>query len=419
MKNRIILKILVLSIIIGSLSMLNGISNATENTDIKTISTAEELINFAKEVNEGNSYKEKKVTLLKDIDLKGNDKNQWTAIGNYSKTPFEGTFEGNGHIISGIYINKTADYTASLEGCGLFGTNNGKIQNLGVAGKITVMKNGMECAGICAENNGTIYQCFNAVDIETDSCINVGGIVGWNGQKDINGEIKSCYNIGKIDSSKCTRGGTTGTGGIVGFNYAGSIINCYNIGEIRGREGSMGSIAGFSDTRPVNCYYLDTPGYEGYDNGNDEAGKVEKKSEEEFKSKDIIKMLNATNSKSFAFDEKNLNKGYPVLYWQNEKIKTEDEKDEDKENTINENNIKLINAENKLDNSTSIDETNSLLNNEVSDKLTNKIANNISGTESPKILPRTGNRKAIFVIVICTLGVIAFALKIKYKNIDK
>ena len=68
------------------------------------ISTVEELKTFEKAVNAGDAYIGKKVILKNDLNL---NKAEWTAIGTES-TPFSGSFDGQGHTISGLYINKTS-----------------------------------------------------------------------------------------------------------------------------------------------------------------------------------------------------------------------------------------------------------------------------------------------------------------------
>ena len=73
-----------------------------EMTEVRKISTAEELQTLAKEVNEGNTFKGWTITLMEDIDL--TDKGEWTPIGT-EEHPFEGTLEGNYHKIDGITID--------------------------------------------------------------------------------------------------------------------------------------------------------------------------------------------------------------------------------------------------------------------------------------------------------------------------
>ena len=76
------------------------------------IDTIEELKAFRDEVNSGKSFSGWTITLGEDIDLSGEN---WTSIGNVTNS-FQGTFDGDGHIISGLTINN-----ATLDYAGFFG----------------------------------------------------------------------------------------------------------------------------------------------------------------------------------------------------------------------------------------------------------------------------------------------------------
>ena len=85
------------------------------------ISTAEDLKAFAKSVNSGNSYQGKVVKLSADIWLndtvgckmwnRQTKMKSWTPIG-IPRAPFEGTFDGDGHFIAGLFA-KTGSETFS------------------------------------------------------------------------------------------------------------------------------------------------------------------------------------------------------------------------------------------------------------------------------------------------------------------
>ena len=71
------------------------------------INNARELAWISKQVNSG--YNNIKIRLMEDIYLNDVDnnqyKNEWTPIGS-DELQFEGEFDGNNHIIYGLYINK-------------------------------------------------------------------------------------------------------------------------------------------------------------------------------------------------------------------------------------------------------------------------------------------------------------------------
>ena len=68
-----------------------------------SISSAKELLAFSEKVNGGEDFSGKTVELTADIDL-GGEGSEWTPIGS-SSSAFAGIFDGNNHVISGIYIS--------------------------------------------------------------------------------------------------------------------------------------------------------------------------------------------------------------------------------------------------------------------------------------------------------------------------
>lgn len=217
------------------------------DADPYKISTAEQLRALASIVDNGYNFSGKTVVLDEDIDLGG----EWNPIGEYNgyannNTSFCGTFDGNGHIISGMTITNSTEY------CGLFariGTD-GKVENLGVQGSITSSQN---CGGIAAANMGTILNCYSNVDITARS-VYAGGIVYLNTD---GGRIENCYNIGDITARRA--------GGICyeisGTKEGTALTNCYNYGNLSGSTKVGGITAGTNYSHNIavtNCYYLNT-----------------------------------------------------------------------------------------------------------------------------------------------------------------
>ena len=140
------------------------------------ITSADELIAFAASVNAGNDYSGKTVRLMKDIDFKPTEgtENNFTPIGVRTQTetiPFCGTFDGNGHTISGIRINQAGVTSA----CGLFSyiDKGATIQNV-ILSDIKVT--GAVSAGLVALNDcGTIKHNF--VNGATISGSEAGGAI--------------------------------------------------------------------------------------------------------------------------------------------------------------------------------------------------------------------------------------------------
>lgn len=181
------------------------------------IATAEQLAGLAKLVNAGYIFEGKTIKLTADIllnDTEGWENwnesteglNSWTPIGSGGQ-PFTGTLDGDGHSVSGIYINSKADYQGLVGYLGGGGT----LQNLGV--KASYIKGGYYVGGVCGGKRGTVTNCYNSGTVAGSN--RVGGVCGLNF-----GNVTNCYNTGSVT-------GTNNVGGVCGGNYDGTVTNCY------------------------------------------------------------------------------------------------------------------------------------------------------------------------------------------------
>ncbi|MCL2844153.1 MAG: hypothetical protein FWE23_01685 [Chitinivibrionia bacterium] len=202
-----------------------------------TISTAEELHEFRDTVNAGRNFAGQTVLLLNDIDLNGNQGNQWLPIGpgNWHSTGFQGVFNGNGYSVEGVFINQPGK-----EFQGFFGVigQNATVMNIGVCVNITASR---WVGGLAAINSGTIensYVVGNVSGIPTSetTALAVGGLVGDN----YFGIIKNSWVGANIK-------GFRSVGGIVGGNLGNAtIINSYAIGNVEGEELVGGLVGDFN-----------------------------------------------------------------------------------------------------------------------------------------------------------------------------
>ncbi len=175
-----------------------------------------------------------------------NNQKGWIPIGQLYSTPFNGTFDGNGFAIVGLFA-KVSNYNGSYSG--LFGINNGTIMNLAVVnGSITDTSSGYTyVGGIAGRNTGTISNCYNSMTVSTMTY--GGGIAGQNA-----GLITDCYNIGNV--IKAQNYGTI-SGGIVGYNLTDATISsCYNAGNVTANQ--QGGVAGENRGTILHCYFLES-----------------------------------------------------------------------------------------------------------------------------------------------------------------
>jgi hypothetical protein len=145
-----------------------------------TITTAEELAGLAKLVNDGTEdFSGKAITLGNDIALNDTASwknwattapaNSWETIGNYSDSPFKGTFDGAGFVISGVYIN-SSDGEQGLFGCVY---TDGTVKDLGVIA--SYIKGDWAVGGLAGGNSGTIINSY-AVGNQRRHSQNNGGV---------------------------------------------------------------------------------------------------------------------------------------------------------------------------------------------------------------------------------------------------
>ena len=183
------------------------------------IATADDLYEFAIKVNEGDNTA--CAVLTADITLIDTN---WTPIGNDSNQ-YKGTFDGDGHTITGLSVDIQSDNTIYA---GLFGFlgEGGTIKNLGLAdSKITCSGNRVYAGGVCGWNTGTIENCYNTGDVSGTSEYGfayAGGVCGLNDY----GTIENCYNTGEVSGTGTSTDGSGYAGGVCGWN-TGTIENCY------------------------------------------------------------------------------------------------------------------------------------------------------------------------------------------------
>ncbi len=124
---------------------------------------------------------------------------KWTPIGN-SSVAFTGTFDGDGHIVSGMFINTTSSHN------GLFGNSSGTIQNLTVEN--SWVSGGKNTAGIVAvlAGAGIVKNVENKASIISQS-ETVAGIVALTSYAySKKGTIENAKNYGFIQGAKLVAG---------------------------------------------------------------------------------------------------------------------------------------------------------------------------------------------------------------------
>ena len=310
------------------------------------------------------------ITINEDVNAEATGLYKWTPIGWYkdysSSAKYTGTFDGDGHTISGLYVSMTGSgYTSNYVGLFGYAGTDSKISNL------TITDSKIEASGSYRGNNvGAI--AGNAYDIEnchvTDSVTvtgsnYVGGVAG-----SVDNSITASSNAGTVTATANRAGGVTGrvqsnkttamtecynsgsvkgaslVGGLVGDLYnGGTISDCYNTGAVTATTGVAGGLTGnFRSGVIKNTYTSITPSAT---NAGSVAGKLEWASgqktldqvfvlqselntvgnlnsctiqtgDAQKKTTEELKALASTLGDKFTEDSENSNQGYPILKWQ-------------------------------------------------------------------------------------------------------
>ncbi len=205
----------------------------------------------------------------------------WESIGT-TDNKYNGIFNGQGHTISGLYLNDS-----SKSYCGLFG-----------------------CTGTDA-----LIEKIHVDDSYFNGNQYVGCVVGNN-----SGTVQNCYNIYTITA------GTSYIGSITGNNN-GSVVNCYGAGSVKGSS-YVGGISGnySSSAKFSNCFYLTGNATDGNGTiqngtGNSTAGSVtadistqiDPKTASQFASGEVAYLLQNSNKEQLWGQKTNLIGWGPVL----------------------------------------------------------------------------------------------------------
>lgn len=201
------------------------------------ISTKEDLNNIRNNL-EGKYYLTNDIVFSESDFLEGgafyNEGMGWTPIGSNYSNAFTGIFDGNGYIISKLFINISSSSDTTMH-VGLFGCNLGTIKNVSIIN-----------SNISATSTRTIY---------------IGSVSGSNGSNSKSAKIENCISDCTV-SGKCVGWYDVYAGGITGFNYRSTIKNSQNRGNItaesQGGEIYVGGISGVNNNSSTinSCFNI-------------------------------------------------------------------------------------------------------------------------------------------------------------------
>ena len=251
---KVLATILALIMALGLCSVSWADTALTKGTDGKFhITSADDLKTFAAMVNNGTDFSGDTIVLDESIEL---TENSWTPIGNAETKLFKGTFDGDGHKITGLKIT-SGSYI------GLFGYvgEGATIKNVNLVGAnvFGVKRVGALIGQIMG--NATVSNCtVDSTSHVTGSDSNTGGLIG-EAFGTITGTIT--VNLDHLTNHAAvenTADAHSRAAGIIAQVTRGAIVtitNCVNNGAITTKNGYAGGIVaakqGSSKVSFENC----------------------------------------------------------------------------------------------------------------------------------------------------------------------
>ena len=258
MKKKLLSLLLALCLMMALVPM-TAFAEENEQNSKTSITTVDELLQFAKAVDNG-EYDDKTdavVSLDADLDLTGV---AWTPIGSVFAADgtllhyFSGKFYGNGHTISNLDFSENYGKT-EYPSFGFFSEVYGaEISGLTIRGKLDVSNSGYvyfgTVAGVAADSK--ISDCVSDISFtDTDKYINgTAALCGYA----INSTIEYCQNKGNFSITKDVT--SFQMGGIAGLAQNSTVQYCANTGDMTSWTPCTGGIVGqlYQDSKISNCY---------------------------------------------------------------------------------------------------------------------------------------------------------------------
>jgi hypothetical protein len=212
------------------------------NNDTICIDNADMLRWVSEQCNSGTTFEGKCIKLMNDITLPLNVPNNMTSIGSYPDRPFKGTFDGNGKLITNLYIDQpNTPYQ------GFFGyTLNANLYNVGL---VNITASGRNYTGgmVAYAKNTYMRDCYvnGGTLFALSYC---GGLVGYQ-EQGTNSIISGCYNT-------CEVTGNNYVGGLIGFSNYSTVRNSYVAGRVSAQGEPVGAIiGGANEVLMYYCYF--------------------------------------------------------------------------------------------------------------------------------------------------------------------
>lgn len=220
-----------------------GEGSGTE-ADPYIISTKEDL----KSLSENNDHWDKYFKQSADIEFETpdfeeggsfyNNGNGFSPIGN-DDTYFTGSYDGEGHTITGLYIDRPdQDYV------GFIGLNDGFVKDLGLI-NVNIKDGHYYIGGLIGSNFGSLSRCYVTGSVSGSD--HIGGLAG----AIYSGAVSNCYSTSSV-LGEGQKGGLIGT---FDDNQNANVSNCYSTGLVSEDGGGLIGTVWYNYDNLINCFW--------------------------------------------------------------------------------------------------------------------------------------------------------------------
>jgi len=238
------LALLILCLVGGASAFAGGSGTSNDPYQIETCQQLQDMSNDRYE-----SYELISNVNCSDTDNWNNGKG-FNPIGDGYNNEFHGVLDGNGYIITDLYVNRTLKNGGLIDRAGPGAT----IKNVGLT-DVEIYSTQAFAGGIVGLNfGGVVENSFSSGYIEARGGTSVGGIVGAN---DEGGEVRDSFSVADVQG-----GSNNGyfVGGLVGDNAGASIISSYAAGQVSTEGSAAGGLSGEGGSATDSYWDVDASG---------------------------------------------------------------------------------------------------------------------------------------------------------------
>jgi len=223
--------------------ILTALSGCVRENDMTHISTLEQLQAMKDDLT---------ADYVLDNDIDASATSGWNGGAGFEpiggeEPYFTGSFDGQGHKISNLYINREA--TPDMPYVGLFGfayldteIKNLGLENVDITGRSGPPPYKCRVGALVGRNWAKITNCYSTGNVASVEGLDTGGLVGLHSRQ----SLACCYSTADVIATGTGNYGYCHVGGLTGNCTGGDTQKCYATGSVEASGGKYNYAGGFT-----------------------------------------------------------------------------------------------------------------------------------------------------------------------------